>query len=492
MAQVNSRIDAPCGILEGHREGDVHIFKGVPFGRAARFRTAERIAPWAGLREAHRSAAIAPQNPNALDAFIGDTPAAQDEDCLNLNIYSPGVEGPARPVMVWIHGGAFVTGSGCFKLYDGRYLAAHGVVVVTINYRLGALGFLRHAGATGSEGVSDQVLALEWVRDNIAAFGGDPRNVTIFGESAGAMSVACLLVAPSARGLFHKAILQSGAGHIARDPEHAERTAASFLRHLGGDPFKADAEAILKAQAAVIDEVDNHRDPNRLGSMPFQPCTDGNVVSRRPIEAIRAGAAAGIPVLCGTTTEEWKLWTALDAKFHTMDVERLERWATRMFGDHAPALLQTEAGGSPYERYVAIQTDRAFREPALRLMAAQGGYATVYDYVFDWRSPLFDGAFGACHALELAYVFGTHKTPKADAFFGSGAEADALATATTHAWAAFAKTGRPHVPGAEDWPQWSPAHPIAMVLGGDSRPAHPAQFDLEPAWHALPDALVGP
>jgi para-nitrobenzyl esterase len=492
MAQVTTTLETASGKLEGHRDGGVQIFKGIPFGRAARFRPATRLAPWAGVREAHKTGMIAPQNPNALDAFIGDTPAAQSEDCLNLNVFSPGLDGPAKAVMVWIHGGAFVTGSGCFKIYDGRHLAALGVVVVTINYRLGALGFLRHADATGSEGVSDQILALEWVRDNIAAFGGDPDNVTIFGESAGAMSVACLLAAPSARGLFHKAILQSGAGHIARSPDHAERTAASFRRHLGSDPQTAPIDAILKAQAAVIDEVDNHRDPNRLGSMPFQPCVDGGIVAQRPIDAVRAGAAAGIPVLCGTTTEEWKLWTALDAKFHTMDAGKLERWAERMFGSHAPALLQAEKYGSPYERYVAMQTDRAFREPALRLMAAQTAHAPVFDYVFDWRSPLFNGAFGACHALELAYVFGTHRTPKADAFFGAGPEADALAAAMAKAWASFAQSGRPHVPGAEDWSRWSPEHPVAMVLGGDSRAAHPARFDLEPAWHALPEGMVGP
>lgn len=492
MAQVTTALDAPCGRLEGKRDGDMHIFRGIPFGRAARFRRAERVAPWAGVRPALQNGGVAPQNPNALDGFIGGTPATQSEDCLNLNVFTSGLDGAKRPVMVWIHGGAFVTGSGCFKLYDGRALAALGVVVVTINYRLGALGFLRHAGATGSEGISDQVLALEWVRDNAAAFGGDPGNVTIFGESAGAMSVACLLAAPAAKGLFHKAILQSGAGHIARPIEHAERTAASFLKHLGGDPLQAPVEAILKAQAAVVYEIDNQHDPNRLGSMPFQPCIDGAVVPRRPIDAIRSGASAGIPVLCGTTTEEWKLWTALDAKFHTMDEGKLERWATRQFGDHAAALLQAETYGSPYERYVAMQTDRAFGEPAMRLLAAQQPHAPVYDYAFDWRSPAFNGAFGACHALELAYVFGTQKIPKADAFFGSGPEADALALAMTAAWAQFAKAGRPHVPGTEDWGAWSPNNPVAMVFGGDARPAHPARFELEPAWRALPDALVGP
>lgn len=489
MNDALSTLDAPCGALRGRRDGDIHIFKGIPFGIAARSRPAERVEPWAGLREAQTSGAISPQNPNALDGFIGGTPAAQSEDCLNLNVFTPGLDSPKRAVMVWIHGGAFVTGSGCFKLYDGRHLAALGVVVVTINYRLGALGFLRHGGATGSEGIADQILALEWVRDNIKAFGGDPGNVTIFGESAGAMSVACLLAAPSARGLFHKAILQSGAGHIARSPDHAERTAASFRRHLSGDPLTAPVDAILKAQAAVIDEVDNRRDPNRLGAMPFQPCADGTIVSRRPIDAVRAGAAAGIPVLCGTTSEEWKLWTALDAQFHTMDDERLERWAHRMFGEHAPGLLRAGTYAANYDRYVGMQTHRAFREPALRMLAAQSAHAPVYDYVFDWRSPAFNGAFGACHALDLAFVFGTHQTPKADMFFGAGPQADALASAMTTAWAQFAKTG---APGTQDWARWSAQRPASMVFGSHDGAARAAQPDIDPVWRDLPDPFVGP
>jgi para-nitrobenzyl esterase len=447
---------------------------------------------------------VAPQNPTALEGLIGSGgKTVQSEDCLSLNIWTPACDGAKRPVMVWIHGGAFVTGAGSIGLYSGKALVAAGdVVVVTINYRLGSLGFLRLADmtngrivSTGTEGLQDQIAALGWVRDNIAAFGGDPGNVTIFGESAGGMSVACLLASPAARGLFHKAICESGGAHIARPREHANRVAEAFLKHLGGaasDLERAPVEVLLKAQADVVVEVDTQHDPHKLGAMAFQPVIDGKVLPVRPIDAVRAGSAAGVPVIAGSTTEEWKLWTALDTKFHDMDEGKLERWASRQFGEAASALLAADRDGSPYERYVSMQTDRAFREPTLRLLAAQSAEAPVYEYVFDWRSPAVGGAFGACHALELGFVFGTYGLPGADNFFGKGPEADAISRAMIEAWTSFARTGIPKAKGIEAWPQWSKASPAAMVFGADSRAAHVCRFELPQAWASLPDELVGP
>jgi para-nitrobenzyl esterase len=428
----------------------------------------------------------------------------QSEDCLFLNVWTPSCDGAKRPVMVWIHGGAFSTGAGSIGLYSGKNLASTGdVVVVTINYRLSSLGFLRLADltggripSTGGEGVADQITALTWVRDNIAAFGGDPSNVTIFGESAGGMSVACLLAAPAARGLFHKAICQSGGAHIARPREHANRVAEVFLRHLGrsanDDLESVPVAALLKAQADLVAEVDGKQDPHKLGAMALQPAVDGDVLAMWPIEAVRAASAAGVPVMAGTTTEEWKLWTALDQKFHAMDEDKLARWAERMFGEHAAALLAADNEGTPYERYVSMQTDRAFREPTLRLLGAQSAQAPVYEYVFDWRSPAAGGVFGACHAIELGFVFGTHSLPGADNFFGKGPEADAINRAMMQAWTSFARTGVPAADGVEAWPCWSKASPAAMVFGADSRAAHVTKFELPKAWSALPDRLVGP
>ncbi len=497
-------VEAPCGKLEGVRRGGVSSFKGIAFATARRWHAPERAAPWAGVRSARAAGAVAPQNPTALEGLIGSGgKTVQSEDCLSLNVWTPDCDDAKRPVMVWIHGGAFVTGAGSIGLYSGKALVAAGdVVVVTINYRLGNLGFLRLAdmtngriGSTGTEGLQDQIAALGWVRDNIAAFGGDPGNVTIFGESAGGMSVACLLASPAARGLFHKAICESGGAHIARPREHANRVAEAFLKHLGGtanDLERTPVEALLKAQADVVVEVDTQHDPHKLGSMAFQPVIDGKVLPLSPIEALRGGSAAGVPVIAGSTTEEWKLWTALDSKFHDMDEGKLERWASRQFGASAPALLAADRDGSPYERYVSMQTDRAFREPTLRLLGAQSAGAPVYEYVFDWRSPAVGGAFGACHALELGFVFGTYGLPGADNFFGKGPEADAISRAMIEAWTSFARTGVPTANGVEAWPQWSMASPAAMVFGADSRAAHVSRFELPQAWAALPDELVGP
>ena len=497
-------VDTPSGKLEGVRKGGLSVFKGIPFAQARRWHAPERVAPWSGVKPARAAGAVAPQNPTPLEGLIGSGgKTVQGEDCLSLNVWTPGCDGAKRPVMVWIHGGAFVTGAGSIGLYNGKALAACGdVVVVTINYRLGSLGFLRLADvtrgrlpSTGSEGIADQIAALTWVRDNIAAFGGDAGNVTIFGESAGGMSVVALLASPKARGLFHKAICQSGGGHIAHGVDHANRIADVFLRHLGApanDLEYAPAAALLKTQADLIAEVDTQQDPHKLGTMAFQPVIDGDVLPLRPIEAVRSGSAKGIALIAGTTTEEWKLWTALDAKFHTMDEAKLERWAVRMFGEAAPALLAADCDGSPYERYVSMQTDRAFREPTLRLLAAQAAQAPVYEYVFDWRSPAMGGAFGACHALELGFVFGSHSLAGADKFFGTGAEADAINRAMMQAWTSFARAGRPHADGVESWPKWSKEVPAAVVFGADSRAAHVSRFELPQAWAALPDRLVGP
>lgn len=498
-----SAIDAPCGRLEGTALGAVTAFKGIPFGRTLRWQPAERLAPWSGIRGAQESGAIAPQNPNALDEFIGRTKTHQSEDCLNLNIYAPNAGRNLRPVMVWIHGGAFVTGSGCFKLYDGQRLASRGVVVVTINYRLGALGFLRLADITGgaipamgTEGLGDQILALTWVRDNIEAFGGDPRNVTIFGESAGAMSVAGLLASPAARGLFHKAILQSGAGHHTRGQDYAERVARAFMQHLGASSAheleRAPTEAILKAQASVIAEIDNDGDPHKLGTMPFRPIAGTSLLPADPIAALRDGAARSIPLMVGTTAEEWKLWTALDAKAHAMDAAKLERFAHGKFADHAPALIETVKGRTPYEGLVELQTHRVFREPANRFLTAQARHAPVFDFLFEWRSPMLNGAFGACHGIDLGFTFGTHTLPKADQFFGDGHDANVLANTAMDFWASFARSGTPQSEGQPAWSPWAPAAPTTMILGSPGATARVAHKDSQAAWNAVPDTRVGP
>ena len=240
--------------------------------------------------------------------------------------------------MVWIHGGAFVIGAGSQGVYNGKVLAARDAVIVTINYRLGAFGFLDLSGAsdgrapgTGAEGLADQILALHWVKENISQFGGDPGNVTIFGESAGGMSVGALLAAPPARGLFHKAIAQSGAAHIGYDEERSARVGRAMLDLLDIAPENAERAvdvpygAIIRAQIAVLADSRDGHDTRKLGRLPFQPAIDGGVLAQKPIDAVREGSARGIPVMSGTTMEEWKLFTAANPRLRMMSDEKFQR-----------------------------------------------------------------------------------------------------------------------------------------------------------------------
>src|SRR5581483_9337638 len=237
---VPELVETALGRLAGDRKNGISRFKGIPFAKPPvgplRWRMPEPAQAWAGVRDATRFGFVCPQAPTQLETLMGLTVGEPSEDCLYLNVWTPACDNARRPVMVWFHGGAFVIGAGSQGVYNGKHLAARDAVVVTANYRLGAFGFLNlrdatdgRAPGTGSEGLADQIMALQWVHDNIAAFGGDPDNVTIFGESAGAMSVSALLTAKTARGLFHKAIAQSGAGHIGYPREKSARVARAIL-----------------------------------------------------------------------------------------------------------------------------------------------------------------------------------------------------------------------------------------------------------------------
>jgi len=503
-------VETASGRLAGTRKAGILSFKGIPFATPPvgqlRWRMPEPNAPWAGVRDATIFAPICPQAPTQLESLMGAAIAEQSEDCLYLNVWTPGCDDAKRPVMVWIHGGAFVIGAGSQGIYNGKHIAARDVVVVTINYRLGAFGFLDMADATdgmlpgtGNEGLSDQILALDWVKRNIAVFGGDPANVTIFGESAGGMSIGALLACRPAQGLFHKAIPQSGAAHIGHDRDRAARAGRAILEELGlsvGDASRAlDAPhgAIIKAQIGVLADSRDGRDARKLGRLPFQPVVDGTLLSGAPIDALRAGSAAGISILTGTMREEWKLFTAADPRLRLMTSKGFSERVTRLAKEHAPDVLAAYTSGSPFERFNAVMTDKSFTVPAIRLAEAQAPRAPVYVYRFDWRSPFLGGIMGSCHALELGFLFGTHKEKLAGAFFGTGPVAEALSRATIDAWTAFAKTGDPSTASTGAWPRYDSASRQTMIFG-DGAPhlaATPDESRLR-AWDKLPERKLGP
>jgi para-nitrobenzyl esterase len=482
--ETRTVVDTASGKVSGVYGKGTYIFKGIPYAAPPvgerRWLPPEKHKPWDGVLEARNFGTISPQNTRELLTLKApgfDAPEPQSEDCLYLNIWTPGLGKGSRPVMVWIHGGAFTIGSGSQPVYRGDILASRGdVVVVTINYRLGLLGFLNlneitggKIPATGNEGLLDQIAALQWVKDNIAAFGGDPGNVTVFGESAGGMSIGCLLAMPKARGLFHKAILESGTGSMARPLAPCVEMSKRFLEVTGlksGD-IKAlrslSVESLLAAQMELTLKAPG-------GITPVAPVIDGKIIPKKPLEALRSGSAKEIPTLVGSNLEEWKLFALMHPE--TMNID--EAGLVKIFRSFVPArdvprLIETyqkaRAGRgestSPLELFSAIQTDVMFRVPAARTAEAQcrNGQA-AYHYIFTWKSPAVGGALGACHALEMGFVFGTCDP----IFCGSGPQVKQLSMKIQDGWLAFAHNGNPGCKSLGDWPPYCEKRKT-MLLG---------------------------
>lgn len=474
-------VETAQGRLEGRNRDGIISFMGVPYAKPPvgrlRFQPPEAPEPWTETREALRNGPVPIQAALPFFRFLNAGAARQSEDCLYLNVWTPGLDGARRPVLVWIHGGGFLVGSGSTAVYDGHHLARRGdMVVVTLNYRLGALGFvhLDRACGPGFEGSSnlglrDQLAALEWVRENIDRFGGDPSNVTACGQSAGAMSIAALLGARSERRPFQRAILQSGAaGHVI-GRQYADRIAEAFMAALGQPARTVEAlseistSRILQAQGRINRELMNLSD-----LMVMLPCVDGELVREQPLRQVEAGAIRDVDLLIGTTIDEWKLFAALDTRFPSFGedalVERLGELLPSVL-HHAPspktAALEyrqavRERGGrtTPFEVWSCFQSARVFHHPAAQLAAAHsraGGL--VHSYLFSWRPPALGRSIGACHAMDVPFVFGVPSRPFTRFLPGLVGPARKLSNRIQYAWANFAKCG---APGHERLPQWDP------------------------------------
>jgi len=370
-------------------------------------------------------------------------------------------------------------------VYNGSRFARDGVVTVSINYRLGAQGFWNLAdhfpdlADSGNAGLLDQVAALEWVQDNIAAFGGDPGQVTIAGESAGGMSVTTLLATPRARGLFRRGVPQSGAGHNGISAPTAAMIGQQLLDLLGVRPGDVDAlaaiddDALVNAQAKLNAELGATRDPERFGeaassAMALQPTYGTEVLPQRPIDAIAAGAAAGIELLVCTTKEEALIFLVDLAELFdeaTVTATMDATFGGRSEGERAlDAYRRQRPGALPHELVAAIETDRMFTVPALRLADAQVRHQPdVWMYRFDWRTPIRGGAHGAHHFLEVPFAFDQLDTPQARGFTGEGAP-QALANAVHGAWVAFATNGDPATSALPPWPRWDATTRPTMLL----------------------------
>jgi para-nitrobenzyl esterase len=438
------------GALRGVSAGSVYHFHGVPYAQAARFSEPRPPQAWSGVRDATQHGPICPQPPPPLESVMGRAlrVAAQDEDCHTLSVTTPGIDDKRRPVMVWLHGGAYVVGSGSSDWYRPGALVGDGdVVVVRANYRLGVFGYLKMPGVSPANlGVMDHVAALGWVQRNIAAFGGDPSLVTVFGESAGAHSVATLMSTPDTRGLFKRAILQSGhlgVGFTTRAT--AARVAQLFEQALGGvDPRSASVKELLAAQQAVMVRMSR---PAGMNSTP----AFGPIAGEAPVaDATRlldspSRYHAETDLIIGSNRDEMRAFFDSNPA-----IARLRR---------VPAL-----GKRAFDTLTAQVTQRIFGAPAARLADAQArAGAGVYRYRFDW-SP--ERGFGACHTIDLPFVFGDREAWSEAPMLGAvpWETVDALGQQMRRAWTSFARHGDPTREGGPSWPRHRPGDGVGRVF----------------------------
>lgn len=450
-------------------DSEIHAFLGIPFAGplvgAARFAAPTPAPSWEGERPAVAHGPTPPQSPyppptsELLSSVVVD-----GADALNLSVWTPSPGAARLPVMVWIHGGAFVRGTHRLPVYDGAAFARDGVVMVGINYRVGALGFLSLDGAPDNRGLRDQIAALQWVRDNIAAFGGDPDQVTVFGESAGAMSIAALLSSPMTHGMFHRAIMQSGNATSASDFGDAQLVAGEVDEMLNLSPTVAavadlPAQDLQLVQDGLAMALQRDPDPHRWGAsiiergltvMAMFPTIDGDVLPALPIDAIRAGAGNGVEVLAGTTRDEFRFFLLPSGFATAVTAESLPAILTRFGITHEAAELyaHNRPGKTPGDVLCALLTDGVFRSGTADLVDiyAARRHGLAWQYEFAWPTPVRD--LGACHALELPFVFDTLScAPPLTGPTPPQGLADEMHTV----WVRFATTGNPgwHPVGAE-------------------------------------------
>lgn len=470
-----SQVDTEYGRVAGYLADSVNIFKGIPYAKAERFMAPVAPDKWEGVRSSRAYGPTCPQgkrmgwySDEQAFAFDWDDGFA-DENCQRLNIWTPGInDGKKRPVMVWLHGGGYAAGSGQeLPSYDGTNLAKKGdVVVVTLNHRLNVLGFLDLSAygekytQSGNAGLLDIVAALEWVKSNISNFGGDENNVTIFGQSGGGGKVSTLLATPSAKGLFHKAIVQSGSMLRTMDQKYSRRIASSLIDELGlnssqiGMLDSIPYEKLLAAGEAAIAKVKAQAEKeggNASFIFGWAPVVDGDVLPTQPFDPEAPEQSKDIPVMIGTTLHEFTASTYFPP-LRTMPEEMIVEQLKKKYGDRTEEFLA--AFRKAYPNYLPkdlLDVDFIFRPSAVeqaKLKSAQQG-APVYMYMFAWESPVMDGILRSTHCMDIPFVFDNavrHAT-----MTGGGARAQALADKMSSAWLNFAKTGDPNVEGLPLW-----------------------------------------
>jgi para-nitrobenzyl esterase len=501
---ASAEVDTSSGRVRGRRVDGVSVFLGIPYGAptggANRFRPPAPVTPWSGVRDAVAYGHIAPQPTSSgrydyvrLIDWL-DQPGGQDEDCLVLNVWTPSTEQQTtrRPVLVSLHGGGFATGSGNHGGFDGAELARFGdVVVVTINHRLGVLGYLHLAefsgvpeqwSTSGTVGMQDCVAALRWVNENIANFGGDPDRVMVFGQSGGGAKTCALLAMPSAVGLLHRGGIQSGSAVSLAPPENATRNAKRLLDRLGlGSRRVAElADVPMPMLVAAQAAMESARTPAM-----FAPVVDGNVLPQHPFTPVGPEISRDIPLIVSTTLDE-ATGFAVDVD---LDEDGLRAQIAEFAGESAAsrvhaAYREAYPDAAPFLVMARVRTDRGQFRSSNTLAErkfAQGG-ASVHKYLITWASPAFDGRFAAVHGVDVSLVF--HRSESI--MHGGGVpRAKQLAAELASAWVNFARTGDPNGSGVTAWPAYTPTQRSTLVLGETSEIVDDPLADLRLLWDEL-------
>lgn len=478
------------GSVAGYIDNGIFTYKGIPYAKAERFMPPVPADKWEGVRSCRAYGPTCPQGKRM--GWYSDEQAFSfnwndgfpDEDCLRVNIWTPGInDGKKRPVMVWLHGGGYSAGSGQeLPSYDGRNLAEKGdVVVVTLNHRLNVLGFLdlsaygEKYAHSGNSGLLDLVAALEWVQENIANFGGDASNVTIFGQSGGGGKVSTLLATPAAKGKFHKAIVQSGAMLRTMDSRWSRRIGAAVVEELGITPCRIDEiskvpfEDLLAAGEKVIARLKPEAEKQGFASFIFgwAPTVDGSVLPRQPFDPQAPEQSKDVPMMIGTTIHEFSLSTYVP-QLRTIDKSAAIEYLKTKYGEKTEEFLRLFENTYPdYQPKDLIDTDFTFRPSAIEqamIKARQGG-APVYTYMFTWESPVLDGILRSTHCMEIPFVFNNADIHAS--MTGGGKDALELAEKMSQAWINFARTGDPNTEDLPQWPAYNCSEGAAMIFNDD-------------------------
>ncbi len=502
----NITVETHRGKVRGTLDDGIKVFKGIPYAASTaglnRFRPPKPAKTWTETRATPSPTGRCVRNSRLNGgsyAASWTTDKEASEDCLVLNVWTPALHDQRkRPVMVWLHGGGFYAGSGSTNVFDGTRLCQRGdVVVVTVNHRLNVFGFLylgRIGGAeyaeSGNAGMLDLVAALRWVHDNIAAFGGDPANVTIFGQSGGGAKVSMLMAMPQARGLFHKAIVQSGSQLEGLTPEEATKHAQTFLAAVDVKPnelpqlAKLPTDKLLAGLKTVMEAPGPKPD--------YSPVVDGIVLPKGPWQPDAPAVSAAVPMIVGTTRTETTALLAANAPedFHMDEAtlrKRLAAWVPdKDFARVVAGFRRIMPEASPSDLYFAITTERRVRQQAraqAERKAAQGA-APVWLYELDWSTPVDGGKWGSPHSLDLAFVF--DNVAVSESMMGGGSDPQRLADQMSAAWIAFARSGNPDTDAIPQWPPFVPASRATMVFDVKSRVVNDFRADERMLLASLP------